>query len=128
MAVHRNLENIFSGEASGDLSTNQYRIAVIDDNGQIAIPATGATIPCGILLNKPAATGRAARIAGPGSIVKCEAGAAINERDPIQAVAGGRGSAAAGGTNTMFVGYAVSAAAGSGSLFEVLVQPGRGVQ
>ena len=127
MALSRNL-NVVSIAASGDLSTNQFRIVAVDDSGQIAVQAGSGTMPVGVLLNKPAAAGRAGRVAITGSVVKCEAGAAINERDPIQAVAGGRGSAAAQGTNVMFVGYAHTAASGSGVLFELLVQPGRGVQ
>jgi hypothetical protein len=128
MTVHRSLSNVISLPTAADLSTNQFRIVCVDDNGACAVPATNATLPVGILLNKPAASGRAARVAARGCIVKCEAGAAIDERSPVQAVAGGRGSAAAQGTNVMFVGYAITAASGSGVFFELEVAPGRGVQ
>jgi hypothetical protein len=124
MAVHRLLSNVISGVAAADLSTNQYRIVVIDDSGNTAVPATNATMPVGVLLNKPAAAGRAARIGARGCIVKCEGGAAMNERDPVQAVAGGRGSAAASGT-VFIVGYAHQACGGSGQIFELEVAPGR---
>jgi hypothetical protein len=124
MAVHRLLSNIISGVADADLSSNQFRIVCIGDDGDVAVPATNATMPVGILLNKPAAAGRACRIAAAGCIVKCEAGAAINERAFVQAVAGGRGSAAASGTPVYVVGVAHTAASGSGVMFELEVRPG----
>lgn len=124
MAVHRLLSNILSGVADADLSSNQFRIVHINDDGDVAVCVDNGTMPVGILLNKPAAAGRAARIAGNGCIVKCEAGAAINERALVQAVAGGRGSAAAAGTPVYVVGVAHTAASGSGVIFELEVRPG----
>jgi hypothetical protein len=124
MAVHRSLSNVISLPASADLSTYQYRIVCVNDSGDLAVPATNATMPVGILLNKPSAANRAGRVAAQGCIVKCEAGAAINERALIQAVAGGRGSAAAAGTPVYVVGRAITAASGSGVLFELEVSPG----
>lgn len=125
MAVHRSLSNVISLPAAGDLSTNLYRIVEVDDSGNVQVGVDNGTMPVGILLNKPAAAGRAARVAANGCIVKCEAGAAINERDLIQAVAGGRGSAAASGTPVFVVGRAITAASGSGAFFECEVAPGR---
>lgn len=125
MAVHRSLSNVISLPTGADLSTNQFRIVHVDDSGNLAVSVDNGTLPVGILLNKPAASGRAARVAAAGCIVKCEAGAAINERALVQAVAGGRGSTAASGTPVHVVGRALTAASGSGVLFELEVSPGR---
>lgn len=125
MAVHRSLSNVISLPVSADLSSNQYRIVGVNDSGNVEVEVGNGTMPVGILLNKPAASGRAGRIAARGCIVKCEAGAAINERDLVQAVAGGRGSAAASGTPVFVVGVALTAASGSGALFECEVAPSR---
>jgi len=106
--------------ASGDLSSNQYRIMAIDDAGRAMAAVDNATAYIGVLMNKPAAVDRAAEIAINGSIVKLEAGAVIAERDAIVAVAGGRGSATTTEDDEI-LGYAISPASGSGVLFEVVV-------
>lgn len=121
MTVNRKV-NAVSMEAGADLSAAQYRILHVEDDGQVNINSSTATVCLGILLNKPGAEGRAAQVAIEGSIVKCEAGAAINERDAICAVAGGRGSAQTTAA-AKIVGFAVTAAAGSGELFELEVNP-----
>jgi hypothetical protein len=126
MAVHRLLSNVISGVADADLSTNQFRIVANDDDGNVVACVDSGTLPVGILLNKPAAAGRACRIAARGCIVKLEAGAAINERAMVVAVAGGRGSTATSGT-PFAVGWAHTAASGSGVIFECEVDPGRHV-
>ena len=121
MAVNRlTTPNVISLEASGDLSTLLHRIVMVDDNGRVAVNTSNSTACLGVLLNKPSGIGQAARVAVNGSIVKCEAGAAINERDRIRAVTGGRGSATTTATDQI-VGVALSAAAGSGALFELQV-------
>jgi Uncharacterized conserved protein (DUF2190) len=121
MTVNRKT-NTVSMEAAADLSTAQHRIVFVDDDGRVNVNSSTATVCLGILLNKPAALGRAALVAIEGSIVKCEAGAAVNERDKICAVAGGRGSAITT-ENAEVVGVAISAAAGSGQLFELEINP-----
>ncbi len=106
--------------ADGDLSSNQFRIVGVDDNGRAQIQ-TGVATPCiGILMNKPAATDRPAEIAIVGSIVKVEAGAALNERDYIRANTGGIATATTTAEDEV-VGIALSAAAASADLFEMLV-------
>ncbi len=125
MAVSKHSEpNVISMPAAGDLSAGQFRIVYVDDNGRVALNTSNATACLGILLNKPAAIDRAARIAVNGAVVKCEAGAAISERDYIRAVTGGRGSSTVG-TADEVVGLALTAASGSGVLFELLVNPAR---
>ena len=104
------------------MSSNQFRILFVEDDGQVNINDSNATACLGILLNKPGAANQAARVAINGSIVKCEAGAAVNERDAIRGVGGGRGSATT--TDLDFiVGFALTAAAGSGEFFELEVNP-----
>jgi len=119
--------NEFSYVAGGDLSSNQFRLMTQETDGDVvaATSATAALSPIvGVLLNKPAAQGRAAAVAGIGSIVKVEAGAEIAVGDAIRAVTGGRGSATVV-AGDWIGGYAVSVAGGSGSLFMMSVQPGR---
>ncbi len=85
-------------------------------------------MPLGIIINKPAAAGRGGRIAGPGCIVKAEAGAAVAEGDIVMATATGRLITATTGTNVWTVGVAREAASGSGAYFACLIMPARGVQ
>jgi len=128
VAVHKRIVDI-SGVASGDLSTNQFRLVYqTSTDDQVAVLANDGTAPAGVLLNKPAAAGRAARIAGIGSVVKCEAGAAITAGARVSATVGGRAITAVGGTNAWSAGIARSNASGSAAYFELEVSPGRGVQ
>ena len=108
MALSRRINSI-SRPASGDLSTNQFRIVQLDANGRVVVAVDGAT-----------AVDQAAEVAANGSIVKLEAGAAVNENDAIIAVAGGRGSATTTDDDNI-VGYAITPAAASADLFEVNV-------
>ena len=119
MALSRRINSI-SRPASGDLSTNQFRIVQLDANGRVVVAVDGATPNIGVLMNKPAAIDQAAEVAANGSIVKLEAGAAVNENDAIIAVAGGRGSATTTDDDNI-VGYAITPAAASADLFEVNV-------
>ena len=123
MAVHRHV-NAVSYPAGSDLSAGQFRIVYMTDEGRIAFADGNGTSLLGILLNKPTAVGQAARVAVDGSVVKCEAGGAVNERDAVGAAAGGRGTAGVI-DNAYIVGRALSAAAASADLFEVSVMVGR---
>jgi hypothetical protein len=127
MTVAQQLDNVFSRVSGADLSSSQYRITYQDAGGSAQVLANSAgTVPLGVLQNKPT-LGAAAAVAGPGCITKCEAGATIDEGDLVTATVGGRGSAAAAGTNAWYVGQAMSPAA-SGEFFMLLVNVGRGVQ
>ena len=121
MATNRKINSV-SYPAGADLSALQYRVVQMDADGQLSAQVGTATPPLGILLNKPAAAGRAAQVAIVGSIVKCEAGAAVNENDWIHGTVSGFAIAAAS-AESWVVGIAMTPAAGSGELFEVLVNP-----
>lgn len=128
MAVSKRIHDI-SAVANADLSSNQYRLVYqTSTDDQVAVLANDGTAPVGVLLNKPNAAGRAARIAGIGSVVKCEAGAAITAGARVSATTGGRAITAVAGTNAWVAGVARSNASGSASYFELEVMPGRGVQ
>jgi hypothetical protein len=128
MAVNRRLVNVFSAIANADLSSSIYRIVYETSTASTVALATDATVmPVGVLVNKPT-SGAAASVAGLGDIVKCEAGAAITAGAYVQAVAGGRGSTVAAGTNAWYAGIAQSGASGSGVYFELQIAPGRGAQ
>lgn len=119
MALTRK-QNTVTFPASGDLSSNQFRIMAIDDNGRVMAAVDGATAYIGVLMNKPAAIDREAEVAIISSIVKMEAGAAVAERDAITAVAGGRGSPTTTEDDEV-IGYANTPASASAVLFEVVV-------
>ncbi len=123
MALDRHVVSV-SRPAGADLSSHQFKVLMIEDDGQVNINTSIATACFGILLNKPSAANQAARVAINGSIVKCLPNSAINERDAIIGTAGGFASATT--TNNEFiVGFAVTASAGSGELFELEVKPDR---
>lgn len=119
MAVNRRINSV-SYPAGGDLSASQFCIVCMTAEGRVAVNGGMATANLGILLNKPTGVDEAARVAVNGSIVKMIASAAINENAAVAAQVGGHGSA----TTTPYqyiVGYARSAAGGTGQLFEVMV-------
>ncbi len=120
MALNRLIKSI-SRAASGDLSTNQYRLVGVDSAGRVVVIANQATPFLGVLMNKPAATDRACEVAVVGATVKVEAGATIAEGDLITAVAGGRGSPSTTDTDEV-VGMALTPGA-SGVLCEVNIAP-----
>jgi len=119
MAVHRLVKSV-SYPAGGDLSASQFCIVCMTAEGRVAVNGGMATANLGVLLNKPKAVDQAARVAINGSIVKLVASASINENAAVAAQVGGHGSATTT-SNEYIVGYARSAAGGSGQLFEVLV-------
>ena len=123
MALVRKVNSI-TLPAAGDLSASQYCIVYQDTNGRVALNTSAATAPLGILLNKPAAIDRAAEVAIDGSVVKCKASAAIGERARVTQAASGHGLATVTALDEV-VGVAISAAAGTGEMFELLVMPSR---
>lgn len=120
MTLNRLIKSI-SRAASGDLSTNQYRLVGVDSAGRVVVVANQATPFLGVLMNKPDATDRAAEVAVVGATVKVEAGATIAEGDLITAVAGGRGSPTTTDGDHI-VGQALTPG-GSGVLCEVNITP-----
>lgn len=123
MAVIRK-QKVITVPAAGDLSSNRFRGVMLDDNGRLALNSGSATPFIGILMNKPGAIDRGATVAIRGSVVKMEAGAAVNERDAITCVAGGRGSPTTA-NNAYIVGRAITPAAASAVMFEIIVEPDR---
>ena len=122
MAVNRKVCSV-TFPASGDLSHGQFRAVVINSSGQVALAAGGGTPLVGVLMNKPAATGRAAEVAIPGSEVKIEAGTAIVPGEML--VSNANGQVLPKGSGTAFIlGIATQAASGSGAIAGVLVNPG----
>lgn len=124
MTVHLNLVNTFSRPANADLSASQYRALYVVNDGDVDLLVNSGTPPVGVLLNKPAAAKRAARVAGSGSSCKMEAGATIDEGQRVVPVAGGRGSPAGAGA-AWDIGLALTPAA-SGEMFTLLIDPSRG--
>lgn len=120
MTLNRLIKSI-SRAASGDLSSNQYRLVGVDTAGRVVVIANQATPFLGVLMNKPAAIDQAAEIAINGSVVKVEAGATIAEGNAITAVAGGRGSPGVTDTDEI-VGIALTPG-GSGVMCEVEINP-----
>lgn len=124
MTVNKKIHSI-TLPASADLSTSQHRIMYCASDGEAAALTTGTVVtnpPVGILLNKPAGTGRAAEIAIAGAVVKLEAGCTVDEGQLIQPTTGGRGTPITSGT-AWSVGVALDAASGSAAKFACLVQP-----
>jgi hypothetical protein len=121
MAV-QDLSNVQTYPAGADLSSYQHYIMTLDTNGRVNVAAGAGTPLVGVLLNKPAATGRAAEIAGPGCIAKVIAGGAINEGDWITSDSAGKATATTTAGDEV-LGFAKTAASASGDLFEVVVSP-----
>lgn len=74
--------------AAGTLTTGQYKLVVLEDDGQVALAAGSGTIGLGILQNKPSAENQPAviRVAGISKIVGQDG---LNERDLITSNANG---------------------------------------
>jgi len=85
MAVTRRVCSV-SYPAQGDLSASQFCIVAMTAEGRIVVNEGMATANLGILLNKPTATGQAARVAIDGSVVKMIASAALPPATNIMSV------------------------------------------
>ena len=103
--------------ASGDLSSNQYYFVKVNTSGQVAVCLDGER-PDGILLNKPAAAGRAASIAESGEQTHAICGAAVTRGSELAADATGRAVAAASGDEVGAV--ALESGTGAGSIIRVI--------
>ena len=120
MTLNRRTQSI-SRVASGDLSSEQYRLVSVDSAGRVVVVENQSTPFLGVLMNKPSATDREAEIAVAGSTVKVEVGATIAEGDFVTAVAGGRGSPTTTDGHHI-VGLALTPG-GSGTFVEVNIVP-----
>lgn len=105
--------------ANGDLSAGQFRLVVVEDDGQVGFGAGSGSIGLGILQNKPAAANRAAvvRVAG---ISKVVGSAALNERDLITSNADGFAASTATDGAAVW-GQMVTAIGGSAQVGETLL-------
>lgn len=99
--------------ASTDMSTFQFRLVAIDNNGRGTLSGSG-TAAIGIQQNKPSALGQALRYIDVGES-KLVAGNAWNEGDFIQSNAQGFGTTAAG-VGDRIVAQAMMAVGGSGDI------------
>ena len=108
--------------AAGDLSADQFKLMVIEDDGQVNRGVGDGSAFIGILQNKPAAANRGATVRISG-ISKCTPTDAINERDRLTATANGFANATTTATHHVAA-LAVTASAGSAQLCEVVVVPG----
>lgn len=127
---------VFSGEAGADLSAKQYYFVKLNASGQVVIYATAGEAAIGVLMNEPAASGRAAEVALPGSVVPVQAGGSFTAGDRITGDANGKavaltppayvdtqaGSATDPLLGKYMLGWAVTDGA-SGSLAQVLLVP-----
>ena len=105
--------------AAGDLSAGQFRLVVVEDDGQVNFGAGSGSIGLGVLQNKPAAANRAAvvRVAG---ITKVVGQDALNERDLITSNANGFADATTTAGAAVW-GQMVTATGGSAQVGEALL-------
>jgi len=102
MAVMQSRDNR-TFEAGGDLSAGQFKFVTLAADGQVDITAAAGGNAIGVLLNNPAAAGRAATVCVSGSVmITC--GGAITAGDQIQSDASGDALLAA--TGDVVLGYA----------------------
>ena len=90
-------------EAGADLSAGQFKFVTLAADGQVDITSSAGGNAIGVLLNKPAAAGRAATVCVSGSVmITC--GGTITAGDQIQSDANGDALLAA--TSDVVLGYA----------------------
>jgi len=108
-------------EASGDLSTKQYRFVTIDSNGQAAVATRGA-LAAGILQDKPAAINRAGSVRTVSCTVsKVVLGGTVTKGQALVADANGAAVNASSSDNA-YLGFALEGGA-SGQIVAMLWQP-----
>ena len=111
-------------KAEADLSSYQYRFVKVTNAGYGTLPANDGTAEhiIGVLQNKPAAYGRAARVAIAGH-TKVLAGAAISSIGWVGHLNAGYAQAITAGITTT-QGRNITTAAGSGEYVEILLDQG----
>jgi len=115
MSFTENYESI-SVDASGDLSTKQfYFMRIVSGQLTTGAAADGGDVS-GVLMDKPAAAGRAGELAFSG-VVKVVAHQAIAQNAEIQALATGKADTAASGDYV--IGEALEAATASGDIIAI---------
>lgn len=106
-------------EASGDLSTKQYRFVTLDSNGQIAVATRGA-LAIGVLQDKPAAINRAAQVRTL-LVSKVVLGGTVTKGQALVSDANGAAVNASSSDNA-YMGFAMEGGS-SGQIIAMLLQP-----
>lgn len=108
-------------EAGGDLSAGQFKFVTLASDGQVDITASAGGNAIGVLLNNPAAAGRAATVCVSGSVmITC--GGTVAAGAALQSDASGDAITAASGD--IVLGYAREAGV-DGQIIEMeLIQGG----
>lgn len=105
-------------EAGSDLSATPHQFVLVASDGQVDLVASAGGDADGVLMNKPAAAGRAAEVAIAG-VAKVVAGSGgITRGQKVQSDATGKGILAASGDHVL--GRALTSAA-EGELFSILL-------
>lgn len=105
-------------EAGADLSSNQFHFVTMDSDGQLSVSTDGAA-SIGVLLNDPAAAGRAAEVC-IGGLTRVEAGGDVTAGDAV--ASNSTGEAITAGTDDIILGTAVTGGA-DGEVISIVFQP-----
>lgn len=95
-------------EAAGDLSAKQYHFGVINSSGQIAAVSVAGAAADGVILNAPAAQGRATTVAKVGRVKVVAAG---NINAGANVASDNAGKAVTASSTNIILGKALEAAA-----------------
>jgi hypothetical protein len=107
--------------ASGDLSTKQYRAVTLDSNGRVAVATRGA-LAIGVLQDKPAAIDRSCQVRTvSGTVTKGVLGGTVTKGQVLVADANGAFVNAASSDNA-YLGFAMEGGS-SGQIIAILWQP-----
>ena len=105
-------------EAGDDLSSNQFHFVTMDSDGQLSVSTDGAA-SIGVLLNDPAAAGRAAEVC-IGGLTRVEAGGTVAAGAAV--ASNSTGEAITAGTDDIILGTAVTGGA-DGEVISIVFQP-----
>ena len=90
---------VMSFKANGDLSEKQFYFVELDSSGDVGACNSATDKPCGVLLNKPDASGKTAEV-GVLGVFKVSSDAALSIGDLIGTSADGQADAKTPGTDT----------------------------
>lgn len=111
---------LMSFEASGDLSSDQFKFVDLASDGQMQVVSTQGDPAIGVLQDKPSTTGEAGQVMKDG-ITKVSAGGSISVNDEIAADGSGKAiTATTSGDKIM--GMAIDSAS-SGDIFSMILEP-----
>lgn len=122
MAYEGRLETIPGLVANADLSTHQFKLVTLNSSKKVILSVSSGGYVLGVLQDKPDALDKAASVAPLAGIVsKVKAGAAVTAGALVMSDGAGLAITATA-TNYAF-GMALEAAANSGEVITVLLQP-----